>query len=250
MSVYRANTNYYEILEVPTNAPQNEVHKAYQRAKATYSQDNPALYSMFSKDEARELVQMIEEAYAVLGNRASRRAYDQSLQAGTSFAPPAPHTFDSSATSASAVPGSQMAHANLPDLPLHESPKKKDTNPPSSGKPVANAKSGANEGMGRTPLSTYKIDESIESEIRDCTEFNGAFLHKVRTYKNVNIERLSESTRISRTYLLAVESDDYSALPAPVFVRGFVVQFARHLGLDETKVAAGYMKLFKAGLEK
>lgn len=58
---------------------------------------------------------------------------------------------------------------------------------------------------------------------------------------------MSEATRISRTYLMAVEGNDYKSLPAAVFVRGFVVQMARVLGLDENKVASSYMKMFKAG---
>ncbi|HVK62501.1 MAG TPA: helix-turn-helix transcriptional regulator, partial [Bdellovibrionales bacterium] len=65
--------------------------------------------------------------------------------------------------------------------------------------------------------------------------------------KNVSLERMSEVTRISKTYLSAVESNDYKNLPAAVFVRGFIVQVARALGLEDQKVANSYMKLFKAG---
>ena len=61
-------TNYYEILEVAIDAPPHEIHRAYQRAKTTYSSENPALYSMSSPEEARELLRLIEEAYTVLGN--------------------------------------------------------------------------------------------------------------------------------------------------------------------------------------
>src|SRR5690349_7758654 len=75
-------TNYYEILEVQQDAAQHEIHKAYQKAKTTYSQDNPALYSMFSQEEARELLRMIEEAYSVLGNQTMRKTYDESLSRG------------------------------------------------------------------------------------------------------------------------------------------------------------------------
>jgi len=76
--------NYYEVLEVAYDAPQHEVHKAYTRAKATYAQDNPALYSMFTRDEARDLLKLIEEAYSVLGNHGLRRNYDDTLQKSNS----------------------------------------------------------------------------------------------------------------------------------------------------------------------
>lgn len=241
MSNHRQGTNYYEILEVERDAPQGEIHKAYQRAKATYSADNPALYSMFSKEEARELVRMIEEAYAVLGNQAQRRVYDQTLAEGGTFQPASQA---SSVASSAPAERSKLSHEQLPDIRLPEtgSPagesymvRKKET-----AKPALAA------GMARTSVSTYKVDDSFESEIESLNEWTGGFLQKVRTYKNVSVDQISEASRISRTYLNAVENDDFANLPAPVFVRGFVVQIARVLGLDENRIASSYMKYFRA----
>ena len=227
----RAGANYYEILEVAPDAPQNEIHRAYQKAKQTYSQDNPALYSMFSKEEARELVRMIEEAYQILGNQAARRKYDDSVGAPPEAAPAA----DAS------------AHAALPDLAFRDA---------DGGFAAGNGefnvrtldapKPSLAPGQGRTSLSTYKIDDAIEAEIADRGEWDGAFVARVRQYKNVTLEKMSEATRVSRAYLSALEADDYANLPAQVFVRGFVAQCARILGLDENKVAGSYMKRFKA----
>ena len=39
-------------------------------------------------------------------------------------------------------------------------------------------------------------------------------------------------------------------LPAVVFVRGYVVQIAKAMGLDDKKVADSYMKNFKIALGK
>jgi hypothetical protein len=108
-------------------------------------------------------------------------------------------------------------------------------------------KAAATPGQGRTSLSTYKLDDSFESEITNASEFDGGFLQRVRLYKNISIDKMSDATRISRPYLMAVETNDYKSLPAAVFVRGFVVQIARQLGLDENRAATSYMKLFKAG---
>ncbi|HEY1079135.1 MAG TPA: DnaJ domain-containing protein, partial [Bdellovibrio sp.] len=76
--------NYYEILEVAANAPQHEVTTAYERARATYSGENMAIYTIFSDQEARELLVLIEEAYQVLGNKILRNIYDQRLLSGRS----------------------------------------------------------------------------------------------------------------------------------------------------------------------
>lgn len=71
--------NYYEILEITPAAHEHEIHEAYQRAKATYSVDSPALYTMFTPQEAQALNRLIEEAYSVLGNQRLRLAYDSKL---------------------------------------------------------------------------------------------------------------------------------------------------------------------------
>jgi cytoskeletal protein RodZ len=38
-------------------------------------------------------------------------------------------------------------------------------------------------------------------------------------------------------------------LPAPVFVRGYIVQIARFLNLDDKYVADSYMKIYKKSIE-
>jgi hypothetical protein len=242
MSNYRQGTNYYEILEVNRDAPQNEIHQAYQRAKATYSSDNPALYSMFSKEEARELMRMIEEAYAVLGNGNERRNYDQSL-VGSEAAPVAQPIDQPTAQ----VPPPQVVHtpqASMPDFAATEAAA--GTSDSYVVKKREAPKPNLPPGTGRTPMSTYSIKDDIEKEIASAEEWDGAFLKKIRTYKGVTIEQVSEASRISKTYLNAVEKDDFAALPAPVFVRGFIVQISRILGLNENKVATSYLKNLKA----
>jgi curved DNA-binding protein CbpA len=280
-------TNYYEILEVTPDAAATEIHKAYQRARQTYSQDNPALYSMFSPDEARELLRLIDEAYNVLGNQATRKSYDESLSSGrgassgkgapgTSSASPnspppllqqqKPHHVSTPMSAAySQAPATlSMTPASRPAAPYSESNRSPNTPPPVSVQGTSSSfnpdstddfsvkrrelqRASVPTGQGRTSLSTFKLDDSFEAEISAATEFDGGFIQRVRLYKNISIDKMSESTRISRSYLMAVETNDYKSLPAAVFVRGFVVQVARQLGLDDSKVASSYMKLFKAG---
>jgi curved DNA-binding protein CbpA len=240
MTDQRNGTNYYEILEVAVDASQAEIHRAYQQAKATYSQDNPALYSMFSPEEARELSRMIEEAYSVLCNQSLRKTYDETLMrksnSGASAAPAQQSMSAAASASVSQpVPSQEVSSGRLPDgseFVVRKRESSKPNLPP---------------GMGRTAFGTYKVDAAFDAEIAAETEFDGGTLQKVRTYKSLTLDQLSEATRISRTYLAAVEANDYKNLPAAVFVRGFVVQMSRVLGLDDQKVANAYMKKFKAG---
>jgi len=80
MSGRRADeSSYYEILEIDPSASGREVHMAYMRAKETYSPESPALYTMFTPDEARQLLKMIDEAFSVLSNQMKRQEYDLTL---------------------------------------------------------------------------------------------------------------------------------------------------------------------------
>lgn len=204
-----ARYNYYEILELKAGAPQNEVTTAYERARITYSGENPAIYTIFSEQEARELLVMIEEAYQVLGNKILRNIYDQRLLSGRASL--------NDLTYSSIVAASR-------NLQPPTKPEKKD--------------------------STYKKDPSFEKEIETQEIWSGEFLKKVREYKQISVERMSEITKINSWYITAIERTEPQSLPAVVFVRGYVIQIARALSLDDKKVADSYMKIFKNALGK
>ena len=38
--------NYYEVLDIPTNCPQDKIAQAYQSALIAYSEDSLAIYSL------------------------------------------------------------------------------------------------------------------------------------------------------------------------------------------------------------
>ena len=78
-----------------------------------------------------------------------------------------------------------------------------------------------------------------------ATEFTGDFLRKIREYKNLDLERLSDMTKVSRMYLQGIEMEDFGKLPAPVYVRGFVFQYAKCLKLKPEIVANAYVARMK-----
>lgn len=79
MSNRWSSQNYYEILDIKPSANEPEIRAAYLRAKETYSNDSPALYTMFTEAEAKEILKLVEEAYSVLGQINKRKEYDQKL---------------------------------------------------------------------------------------------------------------------------------------------------------------------------
>lgn len=208
----------YDILEVPRDAAQEDIHKAFLRAKHTYSPDSPALYSVFTKEEADELLRLIEEAYAILGNPRKRKEYDDGID-----------------KKANVVTPGHLSLVSTGSAPA-----------PTAGEKPAPVK----DKVGRSGYSRYEIDDSLEKEIQSQEVIDGAFLQRVRAYKNISLDQVTKATRIGRHYLIAIEENDFGSLPAPVFVRGFIVQVAKMLGLPEKKTADGFMKLLKDSTQK
>jgi cytoskeleton protein RodZ len=71
----------------------------------------------------------------------------------------------------------------------------------------------------------------------------GAFgerLRREREMRGITLDEISESTKISRRHLEALEKEDFDSLPGGVFNRGFVRAYARFLGLDEEQAVADY----------
>jgi hypothetical protein len=73
---------------------------------------------------------------------------------------------------------------------------------------------------------------------------DGRFIHAVRELRHMSLEELATETRISQRYLHAIESNDFGSLPAGTFVRGYVKEVARALGIPELGLVEGYMGLF------
>lgn len=80
-------------------------------------------------------------------------------------------------------------------------------------------------------MTSYRDDEltGIGVELRDA-----------RLARGVTIEDAQRSTRIARRYLDALEQEDFEALPAPVFARGFLRSYAQYLGLDPSELVARF----------
>jgi len=74
-----SNQDNYEILEAPRGASLEEIERAYRLALATYSEDSLAGYSVFEEGDVAFLRDRIENAYAVLSDCDTRRAYDATL---------------------------------------------------------------------------------------------------------------------------------------------------------------------------
>jgi len=68
----------------------------------------------------------------------------------------------------------------------------------------------------------------------------GEELKAARERKGLTIGEVAEKTRISHSFLKALEDEDYSVIPGEVFVTGFLRTYAKELGLDQKELVARY----------
>lgn len=208
--------NFYEILEIPAAATSQDLDRAYRIARATYQPASTATYSLFSDDENAEILQRIEEAYAVLSDPRMRREYDARLRReGASR-----HT-----QPASSAP---VAVVEPPPPPSSELPSPAPT--VTSAAPVR-----------KTP--DFSLDEPDEPE---DGVYDGPALRRVRIRHGIELDEIAARTKISESHLVAIEQNQYESLPPSVYLRGFLRQIARCLRLDPKTVADSYMALCAA----
>ncbi|HUP44531.1 MAG TPA: helix-turn-helix domain-containing protein [Thermoanaerobaculia bacterium] len=68
----------------------------------------------------------------------------------------------------------------------------------------------------------------------------GEDLRREREIRGISLKEIADATKISRRFLEAIERNDHKTLPAPVFTRGFVREYARYLGLNSEEMVHRY----------
>jgi flagellar biosynthesis protein FlhG len=192
--------NFYEILELSSEATLPEIERAYRIARATYQPSSPATYSVFSDDDNVEILERIEEAHSVLADSALRREYDARLRR---------EEFTDRPRAAAAAGSTFRA-------------------PESAPTPYTT----------RSPQADIELEQSIEPE---DGVYDGPVLRRIRLSRGVELEDISVTTKINETYLRFIEENRYQDLPAPVYVRGFLREYAKCLHLDPNRVTQSYM---------
>jgi cytoskeleton protein RodZ len=68
----------------------------------------------------------------------------------------------------------------------------------------------------------------------------GEELRREREIRGISLKEIADATKISKRFLDAIERNDHKTLPAPVFTRGFVREYARYLGLNSDEMVNRY----------
>jgi len=246
--IFGSDQTYYDLLEVSSDASAQEIKNSYLRIKAAYRKDNLALYSLHEASESADILERIEEAYEILHDSEKRRDYD------------ARHAFT--------APIERDEIVSIDRVPPMETSDESDLlNPPTTDfeAPERNvavhtpeqtstfATSNLSEiGVGGQGVKTMAPETAIgatpsamTSEEPQETEWTGSTIRKIRETKRYSLDDISTQTRISKTYLQAIEDEAFDKLPAPVFVRGFIIQYAKFLKIPHDAAAQYYMARFK-----
>jgi flagellar biosynthesis protein FlhG len=74
--------------------------------------------------------------------------------------------------------------------------------------------------------------------------FTGSSLRGIRESMGFDLKQISQKTKISRQNLEWLEEESFENLPALVYIRGFIMEYAKALNLDPHRVADSYLESY------
>lgn len=100
------------------------------------------------------------------------------------------------------------------------------------------------ESQAPTPGSPVSLEEATPPGPPEPGEKIGAYLKRRREDLGLTLRDVAAKTKVRTTYLEHIENERLSDLPAPVYLRGFVLGYARVLGLpDPESITAAFLDL-------
>lgn len=64
----------------------------------------------------------------------------------------------------------------------------------------------------------------------------GNYLKRERESRHISLREVSKNTKVKEHLLRAIEKDDHASLPSPTYVKGFLLAYAKYIGLDPNDV--------------
>ncbi|HEX5716557.1 MAG TPA: helix-turn-helix domain-containing protein [Thermoanaerobaculia bacterium] len=95
-----------------------------------------------------------------------------------------------------------------------------------------------------TPKRQPPWDKPPEAE---TTAAFGDWLRRQREMREISLRDIADRTKISLRYLQAMEDDRFDLLPAPIFAKGFLREYARYVGLSPDDVVNHYLSVQQKG---
>jgi cytoskeleton protein RodZ len=99
-------------------------------------------------------------------------------------------------------------------------------------------------------MSDTKMPDSVSSPPETLTGSPGAVLRRCREFHGITFEEASETTKISTSYLKALEEDHIREFANQAYLKGYLRIYATYLGLNSDDVARMYDKLLGVPSDK
>jgi flagellar biosynthesis protein FlhG len=197
-------SNFYAVLGLDPGATTEQIEKAFRYLTDLYADDALATYSLLDLAEARKIRAQLREAYDVLKDPVRRLEYD--VRYGLIVAPAAEPPAES-----------ERAGAASSEAPVWSPPEPRRVVP-----------------APMTPR--LRADPTVLAE-----PVTGAALREFRSQRGISLREIADTTKVGLRYLEYIESDRHEYLPAPVYLRGFLQEYAKAVGLDPRRTAEAYL---------
>lgn len=248
--------NYYEVMDLnPNSAHADSIRSRYIELRAFYNSPEVRTQGIFTDQELIGLQEILEEAYAVLGNVTLKAIYDEKINLRNLTAlngltqEPDQHTQSQAHKQNSSQNQTRAQNQNQSEPALvkfeQEAALKSSRQELFDADAQARFAPSAKVAQRCIWKLEYAKNPEIENWIQTHMDWDGSALKQVREYKGVSVSQLSQFTKINPFYIGAIEEMESVNLPAPVFVRGYIVQICRALGINEQKIAGSYMKSYQ-----
>ena len=97
----------------------------------------------------------------------------------------------------------------------------------------------------RPPGAGTAGEEAEEAKLPPV--LTGADLRRIREARGLTLRHIATVSKIGLRFLEYIEEDRFSLLPASVYLRGFLQEYGRLLGLDPRRTAEAYMSRIPGG---
>lgn len=210
--------SYYDLLEIDPTSTEEEIRRGARSIRAIYARDSIVMCGLYNKARLDDMHLRLDEAYETLMDPVSRKAYDHALFPGG-----VPHRPRADSAELADGPNERAAGGR-------------------GERGEAGAVDGAVAGHDGAPARSLPPPPELPADV----EFTGELMRQVRESAGVALRQIAEHTKIGMGYLRAIEAEAFDKLPAVVYVRGFLVQYARVLGLDEERLLDTYLARYRA----
>jgi hypothetical protein len=228
----------WELLGLSPGASIDEIRRAYQHLARALAPGSLTVYSVLEPHEQHDLQRRLHAAYRRLLVQAGGEADEPALEPPAAAEPAKAGSARSgrragrARPSVSAEPVTSAGPARATEAPPQPAAPSgaPAALPPAAPEPLVAPASEPEPAPAAEPAPPPADDE----------EFGGARLAARREAAGISIAEMSRRTRIRGALIAAVEAERWAELPPRVYLRGFVLAFARELKLDGERVWRDY----------